>query len=172
MQTQYGLGRNMELLEEGQIVAYQKVCMFAYGWVYSLRSCTMSTKLRPAPVFYGKHRSYSQAEYANKLLYIATLSLAKLSIISLLMLLTASNSHRQFGWALTAFIALWGIITEFIAAFQCGTQKPWEFLGEDAHCLSVVCHCRSRGSRNHRLTVSRQASGAPSAPSTSLPICA
>jgi hypothetical protein len=33
MQTQYGLGRNMELLEEGQIVAYQKVCMFAYGWV-------------------------------------------------------------------------------------------------------------------------------------------
>ncbi|KAL5432991.1 hypothetical protein PMIN05_008577 [Paraphaeosphaeria minitans] len=101
MQTQYGLGRNIDSLSPEHIVAYQK------------------------------------AEYANKLLYIATLTLAKLSIISLLMLLTASHSHHKFGWVLTGFIALWGIITEIIAAFQCGPQKPWLFHGDDAHCLSA-----------------------------------
>jgi hypothetical protein len=54
MQTQYGLGRNMEVLSEEQIVAYQKVCMFAYGRVSSLPSCMMTIKLRLAPVLFGK----------------------------------------------------------------------------------------------------------------------
>lgn len=89
---------------------------------------------------YGSHL---QAEYASKLLYIATLTLAKLSIISLVMLLTNSHPHshpnHKFGWITTAFIALWGIVTELVAAFSCGVQKPWLFYGDDAHCLSVVC---------------------------------
>ncbi|KAK7187760.1 hypothetical protein PSPO01_05962 [Paraphaeosphaeria sporulosa] len=112
MQTQYGLGRNIDLLSPEHIVAYQK------------------------------------AEYANKLLYIATLTLAKLSIISLLMLLTASHSHHKFGWVLTVSIALWGIVTELVAAFQCGAQKPWLFHGDDAHCLSVAGFWRSFGAFN------------------------
>ena len=74
------------------------------------------------------------------MLYIATLTLAKLSIISLLMILTASNLHRKFGWALTAFITLWGIVTELVAAFQCGAINPWQFLGVDVSCLSMVSH--------------------------------
>lgn len=80
----------------------------------------------------------SQAEYANKLLYIATLTLAKLSVISLLMILTESNVHRKLGWLLTIFIALWGVVAEFVAAFQCGAGLPWQFIGENANCLKLV----------------------------------
>lgn len=80
-----------------------------------------------------------QSEYANKLLYIATLALAKLSIISLLMILTASDLHRNLGVGLTAVIALWGIASELVAAFQCGLIEPWRFVGVDTHCMSLVC---------------------------------
>lgn len=54
------------------------------------------------------------------------------------MILTASNLHRKLGWGLTALIALWGIITEFFAVFQCGAKRPWQFIGEDAYCLGMV----------------------------------
>ncbi|KAF1976186.1 hypothetical protein BU23DRAFT_528555 [Bimuria novae-zelandiae CBS 107.79] len=111
-QTAAGLGRDIALLSETQIVAYQK------------------------------------AEYANKLLFIATLALAKLSIISLLTILTASNLHRKLGWVLGAFITVWGLVTEFVAAFQCGARSPWVFLSEDTQCLSMVCFWRSFGALN------------------------
>ena len=65
------------------------------------------------------------------------------------MILTASNLHRKLGWGLTALIALWGIVTELIAAFQCGTKTPWQFLGEDAYCLGMVRSYRVSQSRSH-----------------------
>lgn len=142
MQTGAGLGRDMSSLSDAQIVAYQKVC--ACCLVFNLVCCVVSTILRcqtssaSSRVHFETRRSCSQAEYANKLLYIATLALAKLSIISLLMILTASNLHRRLGWVLTALIAVWGLVTEIVAAFQCGTTIPWRFLGEEAHCLSMV----------------------------------
>ncbi|CAI6337603.1 unnamed protein product [Periconia digitata] len=81
---------------------------------------------------------YEKAEYANKLLYIATLALAKLSIISLLMILTASDLHRNMGIALTAMIALWGLVSEFTAAFQCGIDRPWQYSDTTDKCLSMI----------------------------------
>jgi hypothetical protein len=66
------------------------------------------------------------------------LSFAKLSIISLLMMLAASELHRKIGIALTAFISLWGIVSELVAALQCGIQQPWVFLGPDGLCLGLV----------------------------------
>jgi hypothetical protein len=81
---------------------------------------------------------FYEAEYANKLLYIATLVLAKLSIISLLMILTASDLHRNFGIGLTGIIAAWGFISELVAAFQCGHVDPWRFIGSAHRCLDLV----------------------------------
>ncbi|PVH98101.1 hypothetical protein DM02DRAFT_478682, partial [Periconia macrospinosa] len=82
--------------------------------------------------------NYEKAEYANKLLYVATLALAKLSIISLLMILTASDLHRNMGIGLTATIALWGIVSAFTAAFQCGVNQPWQYSQREGNCLSMI----------------------------------
>lgn len=79
-----------------------------------------------------------QSEYANRLLYIATLAFAKLSIISLLMILTAADLHRTFGIALTVLISVWGVVGEFVAAFQCGAREPWRFTGAGSKCVSIV----------------------------------
>ncbi|KAF2268656.1 hypothetical protein CC78DRAFT_540516 [Lojkania enalia] len=105
VQTANGLGRSIALLTQNQFVAYEKVA----NWT-------------------------TQSEYANKLLYIATLAFAKLSIISLLMILTASELHRRMGIALTTFIAAWGVVSEFVAAFQCGKNRPWHSFGPDSNC--------------------------------------
>ncbi|KAL5117132.1 hypothetical protein ACEQ8H_004957 [Pleosporales sp. CAS-2024a] len=89
--------------------------------------------------------TYQKAEYANKLLYIATLVCAKLSIISLLMILTASELHKHFGIGLTGIIALWGIVSELVTAFQCGRIEPWRFIGHEHHCLDLSSFWLSMG---------------------------
>ncbi|KAI8938406.1 hypothetical protein NX059_004301 [Plenodomus lindquistii] len=85
---------------------------------------------------------YQKSEYANKLLYIATLTFAKLSIISLLMILTASPMHRHMGLGLTGFISVWGIVSEFVTAFQCGNVEPWRFLNSEDKCIDMVSFWR------------------------------
>lgn len=112
LQTHNGLGRDMSLLTQSQLVVYQK------------------------------------AEYANNLLYIATLGLAKLSIISLLIILTASKPHRNLGLALASFIGLWTVFSICLAAFQCGTTEPWRFLGNEEMCFNIVSFWRSVGAIN------------------------
>ncbi|KAH3915379.1 hypothetical protein HBI56_165670 [Parastagonospora nodorum] len=109
IQTANGLGRNIAVLTDSQIIAYQK------------------------------------AEYANKLLYIATLVFAKLSIISLLMILTASDLHKNFGIGLTGFIVLWGFVSELVAAFLCGSIDPWRFIGPEHRCLNLPSFWLSMG---------------------------
>jgi hypothetical protein len=79
-----------------------------------------------------------EAEYANKLLYIMTLVFAKLSIISLLMMLSAGTLHRNLGIGLTGIIAAWGFVSEFVAAFSCGSVEPWRFLDHEHHCIDLV----------------------------------
>ncbi|XP_014552010.1 hypothetical protein COCVIDRAFT_41763 [Bipolaris victoriae FI3] len=91
---------------------------------------------------------YRKAEYANNLLYIATLGFAKLSIISLLMILTASKTHRNLGLSLAGFIALWTVFSICLAAFQCGTTEPWRFLGNEEMCFNIVSFWRSVGAIN------------------------
>jgi hypothetical protein len=55
------------------------------------------------------------------------------------MILTASDQHRNFGIGLTSIIALWGIISQFVAAFQCGHLDSWRFIDPKRHCLNLVC---------------------------------
>lgn len=72
------------------------------------------------------------------MLYIATLVFAKLSIISLLVILTASEIHRNVGIVVIVLISLWGIVAEFVIGFQCGPVEPWRFFHRSAHCLDLV----------------------------------
>lgn len=54
------------------------------------------------------------------------------------MILTAADLHRNLGIGLTAFIALWGIVSELVTAFQCGTIEPWRFFNPNGSCLDLV----------------------------------
>lgn len=74
------------------------------------------------------------------MLYIATLGFAKLSIISLLMILTASQTHRHFGLALAGFMALWAAFSICVLAFQCGTTQPWRFSSNREMCFNIVSY--------------------------------
>lgn len=80
-----------------------------------------------------------KAEYTNKILYIATLALAKLSIISLLINITASERHRHLGFGLTGFIALWGVVSVLVTSFQCGSTYPWRTGNLERDCVDFVC---------------------------------
>ncbi|KAJ4333747.1 hypothetical protein N0V87_007408 [Didymella glomerata] len=82
--------------------------------------------------------AYLKSEYANKILYIATLALAKLSIISLLMNITASDRHRHLGLGLTSFIALWGIVSVIATSFQCGSTYPWRMSDRESQCMDLI----------------------------------
>jgi hypothetical protein len=54
------------------------------------------------------------------------------------MILTAATLHRKVGISLTIFIATWGMISELVAAFQCGVEEPWRFFGLGSDCFSMV----------------------------------
>jgi hypothetical protein len=58
------------------------------------------------------------------------------------MILTASDFHRNLGLSLAGFIALWGILSGLISAFQCGTSEPWLFLGRQDECFDLVRRCQ------------------------------
>ncbi|KAH7063967.1 hypothetical protein BKA63DRAFT_538115 [Paraphoma chrysanthemicola] len=92
--------------------------------------------------------AYQKAEYANKLLYITTLVCAKLSIISLLMMLTELNLHRHLGVGLTITIALWGLVSIFVICFQCGSSEPWRFIERQNQCLNLNSFWLSMGILN------------------------
>ncbi|KAF2623653.1 hypothetical protein BU25DRAFT_172087 [Macroventuria anomochaeta] len=89
--------------------------------------------------------AYMKAEYANKILYIATLALAKLSIISLLMILTASDRHRHLGLGLTGFIALWGVASVIATSFQCGSAYPWRTADAERDCIDFIAFWQGMG---------------------------
>jgi len=93
----------------------------------------------------SQYQVYLKAEYANKILYITTLTLAKLSIISLLMILTASDRHRHLGLGLTGFIALWGVVSVMVTSFQCGKTDPWRMDKNGRNCINFVAFWQGMG---------------------------
>jgi hypothetical protein len=135
VQTQNGLGRSIALLSDTQKVAYEKVCL--HSLLVALNHGSDGC-IRYVASYSLQYAHIGQSEYANKILYISTLALAKLSVISLLINITASDLHQHLGIGLTVFIALWGGISVCIGALQCGTKSPWRFIGAGSSCLSLV----------------------------------
>ncbi|OCK96684.1 uncharacterized protein K441DRAFT_606998 [Cenococcum geophilum 1.58] len=89
--------------------------------------------------------AYEKSQYATKFLYVATLASAKLSIISLMVMLTASELHRMVGILLGSFIAIWAFSSEFAVAFQCGIPRTWDSLGDAANCYDSTSFWRATG---------------------------
>ncbi|PWY92270.1 hypothetical protein BO70DRAFT_327359 [Aspergillus heteromorphus CBS 117.55] len=82
---------------------------------------------------YGTEQSASSDEqietalkalYAAYLLYIISLSFAKLSALAFMTFLMQRT--RKMEWVFTGLIVVWAISAEFALAFQCGFPNPWD----------------------------------------------
>ncbi|MCJ1435566.1 hypothetical protein MMC27_004940 [Xylographa pallens] len=70
-----------------------------------------------------------KAGYAADLLFIATLAMAKTSLIIMLRELTRNSWYRKLCWLLAVFCTIWTVTSLFASAFQCHIPTPWMTLG-------------------------------------------
>ena len=101
-----GLGRKEHLLTSAQVMDVQQVRSFL-GHVSSMTD--MKT----------------QAQYASDILYMASLCLAKISILLLLERLAVSRLHKRITFATAGVVALWAVVGIVVLAAQCGSSTPW-----------------------------------------------
>ncbi|KAL9079934.1 MAG: hypothetical protein Q9157_001226 [Trypethelium eluteriae] len=78
----------------------------------------------------------SKALYAGNLLFIASLALAKLSIVVLIHQITPSESHRRLNYAISALVTVAAVTSIFAEAFQCALPTVWLLSG--ARCINRV----------------------------------
>lgn len=77
-----------------------------------------------------------KAEYARDILFILSLSMAKLSSCQNIFLLSPNGMHILFSRIIAWIIGLWMVVCILATAFQCGIQGPWTQGG--SHCLDQV----------------------------------
>ncbi|KAH8660814.1 hypothetical protein BGZ60DRAFT_530820 [Tricladium varicosporioides] len=76
-----------------------------------------------------------KSTYASGILLIFSLVLTKLSVISFMQSLSPSTINLRSGYAIAAFLALWGVVSVFVSAFQCSLPNPYDvYYGK---CLDV-----------------------------------
>ncbi|KAF2232338.1 hypothetical protein EV356DRAFT_250308 [Viridothelium virens] len=78
----------------------------------------------------------SKALYAGNLLFIASLALAKLSIVVLIHQITPSESHRRLNYAISALVTVAAVTSIFAEAFQCALPTVWLLSG--ARCINRI----------------------------------
>ncbi|PWY92300.1 hypothetical protein BO70DRAFT_402206 [Aspergillus heteromorphus CBS 117.55] len=72
--------------------------------------------------------------YSSDLLYILSLSIAKISVLQLLSRLTVNTLHRRISiWAMI-LVTMWTIPAFFVLVFRCGIHNPWKL--ENGHCMN------------------------------------
>lgn len=76
-----------------------------------------------------------QSFYASNVLYIATIVLAKLSILLFIRRLTPAKRDAKICWFFAIIIGLWGASTLLAWLFGCGMPKPWKY--DSTHCISL-----------------------------------
>ncbi|KAI6083297.1 hypothetical protein F4821DRAFT_245095 [Hypoxylon rubiginosum] len=74
-----------------------------------------------------------KAQYARDILFILSLSMAKLSSCRNIFILSPNDIHRLFARIIAWIIGLWMVVCIFATAFQCGIKGPW--MQEDNHCI-------------------------------------
>ncbi|CAG8271582.1 unnamed protein product [Penicillium olsonii] len=70
-----------------------------------------------------------KAEYAATILFIASISCSKLSLIIFIRNLTPASLDRRVALALGAFIGIWAVVSIFTASFQCHLPQTWNYMG-------------------------------------------
>lgn len=73
--------------------------------------------------------------WAASMLYISTITLAKLSTLSFTARLSPNRFHARVIWSLFALVLAWGVATVLANAFQCSLPKPWDTV--EGHCFDV-----------------------------------
>jgi hypothetical protein len=70
------------------------------------------------------------------ILYLLTLSLAKISTLLLIARLTSVKPHMLLIRVVGAVVVLWTVASVFAVAFQCGVHRPWDYL--EGKCFNRV----------------------------------
>ena len=74
--------------------------------------------------------------YIGKLLFIASVNLARLSIIDFIGLLAVSDWITRLNRIIFSIVSLWTVIALFAFAFQCQLPLPWN--SEASRCIDQV----------------------------------
>ncbi|KAF2679767.1 hypothetical protein K458DRAFT_393607 [Lentithecium fluviatile CBS 122367] len=75
-----------------------------------------------------------KAYYASNFLYIATIGLAKLSLITFFYRDHNQRNQHRYVLGFGIFVLAWTLISIVAVAFQCGLPKPWEVF--TLHCYN------------------------------------
>ncbi|KAJ5083380.1 hypothetical protein N7456_012807 [Penicillium angulare] len=73
--------------------------------------------------------------YSSDLLYILSLSLAKVSVLQFLEKLCVNKLHKTICRWSSILVAVWTVPVFFTLAFKCGASSPWDT--ENRHCINV-----------------------------------
>ncbi|OKL55492.1 hypothetical protein UA08_09185 [Talaromyces atroroseus] len=73
--------------------------------------------------------------YTSDLLYVLSLSLAKVSIFQFLEKLCVEKRHKTICRWSSLLVAVWTVPVFFTLAFKCGTSSPWNM--DDGHCIRI-----------------------------------
>lgn len=77
-----------------------------------------------------------KTEYARDILFILSLSMAKLSSCQNIFLLSPNGKHRLLARLIAWIIGSWMVVCILATAFQCGIKGPWTQDG--SQCLDQV----------------------------------
>lgn len=73
--------------------------------------------------------------YSSDLLYILSLSLAKVSVIQFLEKLCVAKNHKSICRWSSILVAVWTVPVLFTLAFKCGASSPWDL--DNGHCIKI-----------------------------------
>ncbi|PCG99896.1 Hypothetical protein PENO1_050640 [Penicillium occitanis (nom. inval.)] len=73
--------------------------------------------------------------YSSDLLYILSLSLAKISVFQFLDKLCVAKSHKNICRWSSLLVAAWTVPVVFTLAFKCGVSSPWDL--DNGHCIKI-----------------------------------
>lgn len=73
----------------------------------------------------------------SDILYIISLYLAKISVMSILLQLTPQKKHNLATWVVGGVCTAWLVVSVLLITVDCEANKPWEPAAE--HCTGLVC---------------------------------
>lgn len=116
--TQKGFGKLRSEMSAAQFITVEKVAT-------------------PTPLSVRSTNNGScQDLYSSDLLYILSLSLAKISVFQFLNKLCVAQSHKNICRWSSLLVAVWTVPVLFTLAFKCGASTPWDL--DNGHCIKIV----------------------------------
>ncbi|KAF5015442.1 hypothetical protein F66182_13233, partial [Fusarium sp. NRRL 66182] len=97
---------------------------------------TVEKVATPIPLFIRSTNVGGRQDlYSSDLLYILSLSLAKISVFQFLNKLCVAEIHKIICRWSSLLVAVWTIPVLFTLAFKCGASSPWNL--DNGHCIKI-----------------------------------